>query len=78
MGPRRVPDDLAEVNVSWLARKDGIPQTEVEEGLIAQGYVLFTSEEFRRLVDWLGRKVLEGRIRLPYQPSKWEPADLRQ
>ncbi len=77
MGPRGVPDDLAEVNVSWLARKDGISQTEVEEGLIAQGYVLFTSEEFRRLVASLGREILEGHVRLPYQPSKSKPAALQ-
>ena len=54
------------VNVSHLAREEGRSETEVEQALVAQGYALFYSEEFKRLVAWLGREVLQGRIRLPY------------
>ena len=64
VGPRGVPDDLSAVNVSHLARKEGAPEAEIEKALSARGYVLFTSQEFSNLAAWLGREVLEGRIRL--------------
>ena len=66
VGPGGFPGDLEVVNVSHLAREEGLSETEVEQALVAQGYALFYSGEFKRLVAWLGREVLEGRIRLPY------------
>ena len=66
VGPGGFPGDLEVVNVSHLAREEGLAETEVEQALVARGYALFYSEEFKRLVVWLGREVLEGRIRLPY------------
>ncbi len=64
-----VPEDLLAVNVSHLAREQGASEAEVEQALSAQGYVLFASQEFSRFAAWLGREILEGRIRLPYHPS---------
>ncbi len=66
VGPGGFPGDLEVFNVSHLAREEGLSETEVEQALVAQGYALFYSEEFKRLVAWLRREVLEGRIRLPY------------
>jgi len=66
VGPGGFPGDLEVVNVSYLAREEGLSETEVEQALVAQGYALFYSGEFKRLVAWLGQEVLEGRIRLPY------------
>ena len=68
VGPGGFPGDLEVVNVSHLAREEGLSETEVQHALVAQGYALFYPEEFKRLVAWLGREVLEGRIRLPYHP----------
>ena len=66
VGPGGFPGDLEVFNVSHLAREEGLSEPEVEQALVAQGYALFYSEEFKRLVAWLRREVLEGRIRLPY------------
>ena len=69
-GPGGIPGDLEVVNVSNLARREGMSEAEVEQALVAQGYALLTSEEFKSLVTWLRQEVLEGRIRLPYHPPK--------
>ena len=42
----------------------------MEQALVAQRYVLLTSEEFKSLMAWLRREVLESRIQLPYHPPK--------
>lgn len=68
VGSVGVPDGLRAINISALARSEGIPASVVEKRIAAQGNVLLTPEAFEQLVDWLRAEVLSGRVDLPYHP----------
>ena len=70
VGPEGIPGDLRVVNVSHLVRNLDVSDSAVEKTLRSQGLSLFTLQRFEKLAAWLGREVLDGRIRLPYHPSE--------
>ena len=69
VGPGGLPEDLAVVNVSELAEREGKTDGDIERALTDKGHVLFTVEEFKPLASWLKQEVLSERAALPYHPS---------
>ena len=67
IGNRGVPHDVIVINVSALARKEGLRKSIVKEALVATGCSLFTPRDFRVLAAWLRTEILEGRAQLPYR-----------
>jgi hypothetical protein len=65
IGPKGLPDGVAVVTISRLAREEGISESRVEQELQAKGLILMTSEDFSNLIDKLEQKVLDGAVSLP-------------
>ena len=69
VGPEGVPGGMKVLNISSMARAEGISELVVERRLATQGNLLLTLKAFEQLVAWLGSELLAGNINLPYHPK---------
>lgn len=65
VGPLGLPDDVNVISISRLARHSGLQDTEVVSQLRGQGRLLFSKQDFSRLVDKLTYVVEAGELNLP-------------
>jgi hypothetical protein len=70
IGPEGLPDGVAVVMISRLARQYGISESQVEQELQAQGLILMKSEDFCHFIDSLEQEVLDGTVSLPISPGQ--------
>ena len=65
VGKEGLPDDVAVVPLSWLARESKKEEQEIRIALKERGYLLVEPEIFASLTDNLKRRVLDGAVSLP-------------
>lgn len=70
IGPRGIPDDVAVVRISELARNSDVGEPEVISELERRGYLLFGERAFSLLMDRVTGEVQAGRASLPVPPEK--------
>lgn len=70
IGPKGLPEDAGVISISRLARQSDRPQPEIVSKLQEDGYLLFSEEAFRLLIDRLIDDVREGKVRLPVSRDK--------
>ena len=65
VGKGDLPDDLTVIPVSRLARESNRNESEVEDSLKSDGYLLMTPEQFAELLDKVKCGILDGSYFLP-------------
>jgi hypothetical protein len=70
IGPEGLPDGVAVVTISRLARQYDISESQVEQEIQAKGYILMTSDDFCQFIDGLEQEVLDGTVSLPISPEQ--------
>lgn len=70
IGPGGLPDDVAVVSISRLARESNREESEIINELQRRGYLLLSEKAFSLLMDKLTDDVQEGRLLLPVSTEK--------
>lgn len=70
IGPRGMPDDVAVISISRLARESDREESQVTEELEGRGCLLFSERAFSLLMDKLTDDVQEGRLALPISTGR--------
>ena len=65
IGPRGLPEDTGAVSISQQAREANQPELEIMNRLRDAGFLLFSQEEFSRLIDRVANDVRAGTLHLP-------------
>ena len=65
IGPRGLPEDVEVVSISSLARESKRDESEIMNGLLTRGNLLFGDEAFSRLIDKIACEILKGGLSLP-------------
>lgn len=70
IGPKGLLDDVEVVSISSLARESKRDESEIRDGLLAHGNLLFSDETFSHLIDRLNDEILKGTLGLPVSGGK--------
>ena len=65
IGPRGLPEDTGAVSISQQARDANQPELEIMNRQREAGFLLFSQEEFSRLIDKAANDVRAGTLHLP-------------
>ncbi len=65
IGKEGLPEDLKIIPLSRLARESSKSESEVEDSLKSNGYLLMTPEQFAELLDKMECGILDGSLCLP-------------
>jgi len=71
IGPGGVPEDVDVVCISHLARESKRDESEIMDGLLGHGNLLFSGKTFSHLIDRLTGEILTGMSGLPVSAERF-------